>query len=169
MQHSTKRYLILSGVVALVAGLLHIAIIFGGPTWYAFFGAPGPLVQMVRAGALYPALFCLVVATLLLLCAGYAFSGAGLIRRLPFLRPGLALIATVFIFRGIAFIPLMLLRPDILARLCNCKGVDSFLIITSGICLATGVGYALGAREARSRHRARADVQASRPPADAQV
>ena len=146
MQHFTRRYLIWSGIIALAGGLLHIAIIFGGPSWYAFFGAPEPMVQMVRAGVLYPTIFCLVIAVLLLSCASYAFSGVGIIQRLPFLRTGLALIATVFIFRGIAFIPLMLLRPDILARICNCKGVDTFLLLSSGICLATGVGYALGAR-----------------------
>ncbi len=146
MQQSASRCLIGSGIVTFVAGLLHIAIIFGGPAWYAFFGAPEPLVQMVRAGALYPSIFCLVVAALLFLCAGYAFSGAGIIPHLPFLHVGLILIASVFILRGLSFIPLVILFPEVLARLCNCKGIDTFLVATSAICLATGIGYALGAR-----------------------
>lgn len=146
MQRLAYRCLIFSGAVTLLAGLLHIAIIFGGPTWYAFFGAPEPMVQMVRAGALYPSIFCLVVAALLLLCAGYAFSGAGIILRLPFLRTGLVLIASVFILRGIAFVPLAILLPGVLARLCNCNGIDTFLVVTSVICLGTGIGYAFGAR-----------------------
>jgi hypothetical protein len=169
MKQSTSRYLISSGIIALVGGLLHIAIIFGGPSWYAFFHAPEPLIQMVREGALYPTVFCLVVAVVLLSCASYAFSGAGIILHLPFLRLGLSLIATVFIFRGVAFIPLAILRPDILARICNCKGVDSFLVITSIICLATGVGYALGVSEVQSRHRTRAEFRRRRAPADAEV
>jgi hypothetical protein len=146
MQQPTSRCLTFSGSVTLVAGLLHIAIIFGGPTWYAFFGAPEPMVQMVRAGALYPPIFCLVVAALLLICASYAFSGAGIIFHLPFLRTGLILIASVFILRGVAFIPLAILLPRVLARLCNCNGIDTFLVVTSVICLATGIGYAFGAR-----------------------
>ena len=146
MQQLSSRCLTFSGTVTLVAGLLHIAIIFGGPTWYAFFGAPEPMVQMARAGALYPPIFCLIVAALLLLCAGYAFSGAGIIFNLPFLRMGLILIACVFILRGIAFIPLAILLPGFLARLCNCNGIDTFLVLTSVISLATGMGYAFGAR-----------------------
>ncbi len=169
MQHFTSRCLIASGIIALIGGLLHIAIIFGGPPWYAFFGAPEAIVRMVRTGALYPTIFCLVVALLLFSCASYAFSGAGIIRRLPFLRFGLSLIAAVFIFRGIAFIPLARLRPDILARICNCKGIDSFLVITSGICLATGVGYALGVSGIQSRYRTRAEFRRRRAPADAEV
>jgi hypothetical protein len=148
MQKPAKRYLICSGIVALVAGLLHIAIIFGGPSWYAFFGAPAPIVRMAGAGALYPTVSCLVVAALLLLCASYAFSGAGLFRRLPLLRTGLLLVGSVFILRGVAFIPLMVLRPDALARVCNCNGVDTFLVLTSTVCLATGIGYVVGARKA---------------------
>lgn len=148
MLKPASRCLIFSGTVTLVAGLLHIAIIFGGPTWYAFFGAPEPLVQMVRAGALYPSIFCLIVAALLFLCAAYAFSGAGLLRRLPFLRAGLIFVGSAFILRGVAFIPLMFLRPDVLARVCNCNGIDTFLVVTSVICLATGIGYIVGARKA---------------------
>ena len=148
MQKRANRYLICSGMVALAAGVLHIAIIFGGPTWYAFFGAPAPIVQMAGAGALYPTIFCLVVASLLLLCATYAFSGAGLYRRLPFLRTGLVFVGSVFILRGVVFIPLMVLRPDVLARVCNCNGIDTFLVVTSVICLATGIGYVVGARKA---------------------
>ncbi|MDQ6809720.1 MAG: hypothetical protein M3Z64_09925, partial [Verrucomicrobiota bacterium] len=101
---ATNRYLTWCGVTSLLGGLLHVAIIFGGPTWYAFFGAPATIVRMARAGALYPTIFCLVVAALLLLCASYAFAGAGVIRRLPFLRTALVLIGTVFTIRGVVFI-----------------------------------------------------------------
>ena len=146
IEQPVSRTLTLAGAVTLMAGLLHIAIIFGGPTWYAFFGAPEPMIQMVRAGALYPPIFCLVVAMLLFVCAGYAFSGAGIIFPLPYLRMALILIASVFIFRGVIFIPLAILVPNVLARLCNCNGVDTFLVVTSIICLATGIGYAVGAR-----------------------
>ncbi|HSP44489.1 MAG TPA: hypothetical protein VLO30_00720 [Chthoniobacterales bacterium] len=151
MRESTNCYLISCGVIALLGGLLHIAMIFGGPRWYWFFGAPPRIVQMARAGVLYPAIFCLVVAALLLLCATYAFSGAGVFRRLPLLRAGLSLIGWVFILRGIVFIPLAVWRPEILARVCNSYGIDSFLVVTSVISLGTGIGYVLGAREAGRR------------------
>ncbi|MEY2563386.1 MAG: hypothetical protein QOH88_1579 [Verrucomicrobiota bacterium] len=147
MSQSIRRYLICSGIIALLAGVLHLAIIFGGPDWYAFFHAPARIVRLATVGALYPKIFCLAAAVLLMLCAGYAFSGAGLIRRLPFLHPALVLIGSVFILRGIAFFPLLLWRPDLLARVCDCRGLDPFLVVSSVICLATGIGYVLGARK----------------------
>lgn len=145
MSKFAQTCLLLAGIAASAGALLHVAIIFGGPDWYAFFGAPRGLVEMARAGNLRAPISCLVIAVFLSLLAAYAFSGAGLIRRLPFLRFGLAAIATVLILRGILFIPLIVFRPDALARICDCRSVDTFIIVTSGLCLAMGVGYALGA------------------------
>ena len=143
--HFVKLYLVWVGVAALAGAALHLAIPFGGPDWYAFFGAPKGLVDMARAGSIRPFISCLVIAVFLLVLAAYAFSGAGLIRRLPFLRLGLSAIAVVLILWGVMFIPLILFRPGTLARVCNCGSVDLFIITTSVLCLAMGVGYALGA------------------------
>lgn len=145
MSQFVKSYLILAGVAAFAGALLHIAILFGGPDWYAFFGAPRGLVAMARAGSIRPPITCLVIAALLSLCAAYAFSGAAVIRRLPFLRLGLAAIAGALILRGVLFIPLILMHPGTLTRVCDCRSVDTFIIITSVLCSAMGVGYALGA------------------------
>ena len=135
----------MAGAAASAGAALHIAIIFGGPDWYAFFGAPRGLVEMARAGNIRAPISCLVIAAFLALLAAYAFSGAGVIRRLPFLRFGLASIAAVLILRGALFIPLILLRPGALSGICDCRSVDAFIIVTSALCLAMGVGYALGA------------------------
>jgi len=132
-------------LVAAVGAALHVAILFGGPDWYALFGAPDALVRMARTGNLRAPIGCLVIVTILTLWALYAFSGAGLIRRLPLLRPGLALIAAVLILRGILFIPVLLWRPGVLGAICSCHGVDGFIVATSILCLVTGVGYGVGA------------------------
>lgn len=142
----SNRILFWSGVTAVVGALLHVAILIGGPDWYAFFGAPQRLVEMARAGNLRAPISCLVIATILLLFAAYAFSGAGVIRRLPLLRAALLLIASVLILRGILFIPLVLWRPGALAGICDCRNVDTFIVATSIVCLALGIGYAIGAR-----------------------
>ena len=132
--------------VAAAAGAeLHIAILFGGPDWYAFFGAPAGLDEMAQSGNVRAPISCLVIASFLALLAPYAFSGAGVIRRLPFLRLGLASIAAVLILRGVLFIPLVVWRPRALSGVCDCRSVDAFIIVTSALCLAMGVGYALGA------------------------
>lgn len=140
-----RTCLLLAGIATSAGAVLHIAILFGGPGWYAFFGAPQGLVDMARAGNIRAPISCLVIATFLALLAAYAFSGAGLIRRLPFLRLVLAAIAGVLILRGVLFVPLILWRPGTLSGICDCRGVDAFVIVTSVLCLALGVGYALGA------------------------
>jgi hypothetical protein len=51
----------------------------------------------------------------------------------------------VLILRGVLFIPLIVWRPGTLSGVCDCRSVDTFIIVTSALCLAMGVGYALGA------------------------
>lgn len=145
MSRFAKRYLYLAGIAAAAGAALHIAILFGGPDWYAFFGAPAGLVEMARSGNVRAPISCLVIASFLTLLAAYAFSGAGLIRRLPFLRLGLGSIAAVLILRGVLFIPLVVWRPGALSGVCDCRSVDAFIVVTSALCLVMGVGYALGA------------------------
>jgi hypothetical protein len=148
MSQFAKSYLIFIGLVASAGAILHVAILFGGPTWYALFGAPEGLVAMARAGNPRAPISCLVIASILAVFAAYAFSGAGIIRRLPFLRLGLASIASVLLLRGLLFAPLILWRPSTLSGICNCRNVDAFIIVTSVICFAMGVGFALGASAA---------------------
>jgi hypothetical protein len=145
MSQFVKSYLLLVGIAASAGAALHIAIMFGGPDWYAFFGAPRGLVEMARAGNIRAPISCLVIAAFLTLLAAYAFSGAGVIRRLPFLRLGLASIAAVLVLRGVLFVPLIVWRPCALSGICDCRTVDTFIIITSVLCFVLGVGYALGA------------------------
>ncbi len=148
MSRFVKSYLLLVGNVACAGAALHVAIIFGGPDWYAFFGAPRGLVEMARAGNVRAPISCMVIAAFLALLAAYAFSGAGVIRRLPLLRLGLACIAMVLILRGLLFIPLIVWRPGALSGICDCRDVDAFIIVTSALCFALGLGYALGAMAA---------------------
>lgn len=151
MSQFAKSYLFFAGVAASAGAVLHIAILFGGPDWYAFFGAPQGLVDMARAGNIRAPISCLVIAAFLALLSAYAFSGAGVIRRLPFLRLVLASIAGVLILRGALFVPLILWHPGTLSGICECRSVDAFIIVTSVLCLAMGVGYALGSLAAPNK------------------
>jgi hypothetical protein len=141
MKPAWQACLVLSGCAALAAGLLHIGIIFGGPAWFRFFGAPRHIIRMAAAGHWYPTAVCLAVAAVLLVCAAYAFSGAGLLRRLPFLRLALALIGSVLFLRGLVFLPMMLLAPSSMARITSSTGIDLFLVVTSFLCMAMGLAY----------------------------
>ena len=103
-------------------------------------------------GNLRAPISCLVIALILAILAAYAFSAAGLIRRLPLLRTGLVLMAIVLILRGVLFIPMILWFPGSLSRICECRSVDTFIVLTSLLCLAMGIGYALGARSTSARN-----------------
>lgn len=153
MSRHLKKHLFWTGVVAFAGGLLHIAILFGGPEWYAFFGAPSGLVELARIGHPRAAISCIVIAIFLFILAAYAFSGANLIRKLPLLRPVLAMIGLVLLARGALFIPMIMWRPDSLARICDCHSVDNFIIVTSMLCLAMGISYVAGAVSLPSKPR----------------
>jgi putative oxidoreductase len=143
-------WLLASGVLLLSGALLHLAIPLGGSDWYEYFGAPAGLVAMVEAGSLRPAITCVVIAALLGGLAAYAFSGAGIVRRLPLLRPVLGLVGIALLVRGLGFLPLAVVKPHLLAGLCGrCQGLSSFLVITSLLCLFLGAALTHGAFRGR--------------------
>lgn len=139
-----KHFPILSGTLVLLAGLLHLAIPIGGPDWYRYFGAPDRIVRLAAAGRWYPVLFCLFVASILGIAALYAFSGAGMVRRLPLRTFVLGAFGALFLVRGLTFIPLAIFLPEFLQRFCDCRGVDMFLVVTSLVSLIIGIGFAGG-------------------------
>jgi hypothetical protein len=141
---TANPYLSAAGLATALAAFLHLMMPLGGPAWYAFFGAPQRLVRMAEAGALYPIVCCIVIATLLVVCSAYAFSGAGLLPPLPLLRPGLTGMAAVFLLRGVGFIVLEWLRPGSLVPVSGSQGIDTFLVVSSLVCLLIGLAYALG-------------------------
>ena len=128
--------LLLGGVLSLAAALLHLACIVGGPSWYRFLGAGEGTARAAQRGEWRPTMITLGVAAVLFIWAGYAFSGAGLISRLPILRTGLVVITGIYLLRGLVlFRPSMLGRPDLSA---------AFLFWSSLTVLAIGLIYGVG-------------------------
>lgn len=130
-------WLLVGGCLSASAGLLHFAIILGGPDWYRFFGAGERMTRMAEKGLAYPTVVTSGIAAMLLLWAAYAFSGAGLIPRLPLLRIGLVAIASIYLLRAFALIPAIFLRPDL---------IGPFAWWSSGIVLVFGLVHAIGIR-----------------------
>lgn len=107
-----KGWLVAAGSMNLAAALLHLACIFGGPTWYRFMGAGEGMARLAEIGSPKPALITLGIAAVLTAWAAFAFSGAGILPRLPLLKPVLLAICGIYALRAVA-LPLMLRHmPD---------------------------------------------------------
>ncbi len=147
-----ERWLRRGALLTGAASLLHIGIIFGGPGWYRFFGAGERMARLSARGSAYPPFITAAIALLLGLWALYGLSGAGVIRRLPLLRPALALIAGTYFARGLLGIPAVLLLENPYAD--ELKRRMSFMVVSSLVCILLGLCYACGAARVwrRSRH-----------------
>ena len=131
----SNKWLIAAGLLDVAAALLHVAITFGGPDWYRFFGAGEAMAQAAQSGSVRPTLITIAIASVLATWAAYAFSGAGLILRLPWLRTGLVAISAIYLARGLVVMPILLLRPEL---------TDPFLLWSSAIVLVFGLAHAIG-------------------------
>ena len=132
----TNPWLIAGGWMSLVAAVMHIACIFGGPDWYRFFGAGEPIAQAAERGSWVPPLMTLAIASLLAIWAAYAFAGAGLLPRLPLMRTALVVISGIYLARG-----LIILYPPLFNR----SDLSwTFMLWSSLIVLTMGLVYAIG-------------------------
>ena len=138
-----ERWLRWGALLTGAASLLHLAIIFGGPDWYRFFGAGERMARLSARGSHYPTAVTAGIAFVLGLWALYGLSGAGVIRRLPLLRLALVLIAGVYFARGALGIPAVLFAGGPYAD--ELKGRMTFMVVSSLISLLLGFCYALGA------------------------
>lgn len=125
----------LAAALSAIAALLHLACIVFGAPWYRAMGAGERMARMAEAGSSYPALVTLFIAGILFVWSLYALSGAGVIRRLPLLRPALAAITGVYLLRGFGFVLVMSVAPGLPL---------SFWLWSSAICAVFGIVHAAG-------------------------
>lgn len=138
MDRSRNPFQLVGGTLSALAAVLHLGCIAFGAPWYRFLGAGERMAQMDLAGHWYPTVASLVIAAILLAWSLYAFSGAGVVPRLPFTRLALCGITGVYLLRGIAFAPLMAYFPG---------NSTAFWVVSSAICLAMGVVHLIGLRQ----------------------
>ena len=102
MMRNGNQWLKLGGILSFVVALLHLVIIFVGAPAYRYFGAGEDMATAAESGSAFPALITLVLVAVFTIWGLYAFSGAGVIRRLPLLRIALLLIGAIYTLRGVA-------------------------------------------------------------------
>lgn len=134
MAQPYNLWLVAAGSMSAAASAAHLAVIAGGPAWYRFFGAGEGMARAAERGELSPPLMTAAIAAILALWAAYAFSGAGLIPRLPLLRLGLIAITAIYLLRSLWLIPGL----PLLGR------SETFILVSSLIVLAIGATHAIG-------------------------
>ncbi len=127
-------WLIAAGSMSATAALAHLAVILGGPDWYRFFGAGERMARAAERGQPSAVLITIGIAAVLAIWSAYAFSGAGVIPRLPLLRLGLVTITTIYLVRGLWIIPGL----PLLGR------SPEFVLVSSAIVLVIGITHAIG-------------------------
>lgn len=137
-----RTALLLAGAMSLTAAIGHLACIAGGPRWYLAMGAGERMAAAVAQGRWQPTLVTLAIAAVLALWGLYAWSGAGLIGRLPLLRWALAGVTTVYLARGLLFVPLQAHFPG---------NSPAFWYVSSAICAAIGLVHLAGLWQAWPR------------------
>ena len=146
MSRIPRFWLLASGSLCAAGALVHLALPLGGPDWYIFVGAPPGIVAMAEAGLARPVVSCIVIASILVVFASYAFSALGTIRRLPAQRLVLGVIGVVLAVRAVWLPILAVTNPRALEYFCGrCSNLNWFVIATSALCLFIGVGYLVGA------------------------
>lgn len=138
-----NNQLIIAGCLSFIASLLHVACIFGGPDWYLFFGAGERIAELAAAGDPYPTIATLIIASILAVWGLYAFSGAGIIVKLPLLKTCLVLITIVYLVRGIAG----LFAPFVTSDPVFQQNSVTFWLVSSVICCIYGTYYLLGTKK----------------------
>jgi len=128
--------LILAGVLSFCAALFQAVIGFV-PEWSAAFGAG----DMLASNPTLLLISALLVALLLAIFGFYGLSGAGIIRRLPWLRLGLLVIGFLYFLVGIYFIPQML---AVLGILPSTQPVPIYLLLITFGALVACLAYLIG-------------------------
>lgn len=132
-------WLTIGAALSLIASLLHVAVIAGGPGWYRFFGAGEAMASAAERGAWMPALVTTGIAALLALWAAFALSGAGRLRQLPMLRTALVAISAIYLARGLLIIPVALTTPYVQSPF---DYWSSLIVLVYGVVHAVGTALA---------------------------
>lgn len=123
----------MAAIVSFLGALIHLGAIFGGAAWYEFFGAPPMVVRSAREGTLLAPVGALIITALMAMCALYALSALGVVRRLVLLKSMLVAIAAVTLLRALSTAPIAFMRPEL---------ITTFEIVASMIWGLAGVGFA---------------------------
>ena len=132
----TAKTLVRFAILISLAGVvIHVGALFAGLSWLTFFNAPPSVVISYRSGTLLAPLSCLAIAGLMGICAYYAASVIGLVRRPPLQGIGLATMALICTVRTLLLPLLAISHPELR---------NTFEIVAAIIWGIAALGFAAG-------------------------
>jgi len=129
-----SQFLLSGGIIAGLAAVWHLLCIIGGPAWFIFARAPSVIIVSAQQGTLLAPIGTIIVAVLMFTCTIYAFSGAGVIRKIPLLKSALVTITILCLLRAVVVIPSLLYSSF----------ADTWQVIASSVWLFVGICFLLG-------------------------
>ena len=137
-----EKFLVSAGVIAGLTATWHLLMIIGGVGWYGFARAPQYIIESANAKTLLAPMAAIGIAILMFTCATYAFSGAGVIRKIPLLKSALIVISLICLARGVIISPLF--YP---VRL-----LGTWHLVASSVWFFVGICFLLGAVNAFAKN-----------------
>ena len=93
------------------------------------------MVRLSEKGSWIPGIITFLIASVLISWGLYAFSGAGMVVKLPFLKPVLLVITGIYLVRGLAIVPIALFDRT---------KINWFVIWSSAVSFVFGMFYYFG-------------------------
>ncbi|MDO6446845.1 hypothetical protein Q4493_13780 [Colwellia sp. 1_MG-2023] len=131
-------FMFFAGILSAIAAILHLGCIYFGASWYRFFGAGEHMAKLAEQGSIQPTMITSGIFLVLAIWSLYAFSAAGVIYKLPFLKTILVLITSIYLLRGVVGFVLM---NQPLGR------SPEFWFWSSIICIFYGVIHCIGLKQ----------------------
>ncbi len=130
--------LVVSAVMNFVVTAFHFVPIVIGPEAYRVGRAGEDMISMSEAGSIVPDLISFGIACVFFVFGLYALSGAGKIRRLPFLSVILPSVAAIYTLRALAIIPAYFFIPEEIVLIEVIYAIAAFIF---GIFHILGIKY----------------------------
>jgi hypothetical protein len=144
----TRSLLGSAGVATMVVAVFQAVISFS-PAWSSYFGAPPELVErpalLLTAG--------LAATAVLVIFGVYAFSGAGILRRLPAREAVLWAVGALFTARGLLVVPVLMIMGGLIR---SDDQVPAGALQSALVSLGLGVLYLAGVWRLRKAEQCRA-------------
>jgi len=99
--------------VVFFTAFAHLSCIIFGPQCYKAQLAPEVIVESAIQGTLLAPISAIFISLIFFICAAYAISKAGFVRKLPLLNFGIYTIAIICIIRGLLTFQLKLRHPEL--------------------------------------------------------